>query len=154
MVSETAEQGPPPIPEHPVVVEGASTGFANQVEIGSHQFMADEPVAVGGTDLGPGPYELLCAALGACTSMTVSVYARMKGWPLESVRVELRHGKVHAEDCAECETKKGMVDVIERDIQLTGALSDEQRERLLDIARKCPVSRTLTSEIQIHSRLV
>ena len=154
MVSQPEEQGPPPMVERPVVVEGASSGFKNQIDIGPHRLMADEPVAVGGTDQGPGPYELLCAALGACTSMTVSMYARRKGWPLASVRVQLRHGKVHAEDCAECESKKGMVDVIERDIQLVGELSDEQRQRLLEMAGKCPVARTLTSEIRIHSRLV
>lgn len=135
------------------VVEGASTSFKNQIRIGRHTFTADEPVADGGGGEGPNPYELLIAALGACTSMTVSVYARRKGWPLESVRVHLRHSKINASECADCRTKEGLVDRIEREIELIGALSDEQRSRLLEIANKCPVHRTLTSEINIQTRL-
>jgi putative redox protein len=137
-----------------VVVRGDAGGFAQGITVGSHRLLADEPTAVGGTDTGPGPYDLLVAALGACTSMTVSLYARRKQWPLESVTVTLRHAKVHAADCAECETKKGMLDRVERDIELHGALTGEQRARLLEIADKCPVHRTLTSEIEIRTRLV
>ena len=124
------------------------------VTIGAHSFAADEPVAAGGGDTGPSPYDLLCAALGACTSMTVSVYARRKGWPLESVKVHVRHSKIHARDCAECETKEGMVDRLEREIELVGAVDEAQRQRLLEIANKCPVHRTLTSEISIATRLI
>ena len=137
-----------------IVVEGKSSGFANLVTIGAHSFAADEPVAAGGGDTGPSPYDLLCAALGACTSMTVSVYARRKGWPIESVRVHVRHSKIHARDCAACETKEGMVDRLEREIELVGAVDDAQRQRLLEIANKCPVHRTLTSEISIATRLI
>lgn len=137
-----------------VVVRGNAKGFAQEIEVGGHQLVADEPVSFGGTDTGPTPYDLLIAALGACTSMTLSLYARRKQWPLESVTVKLRHSKVHAADCAECETKTGMLDRIERDIELHGSLSEEQRARLLDIANKCPVHKTLQAEIEIRTRAV
>ena len=137
-----------------VVVRGGAAGFAQEITVGSHRLAADEPLSAGGTDTGPSPYDLLCAALGACTSMTLGMYARRKQWPLQAVTVRLRHSKIHASDCAECETKEGMLDRIERDIELTGALTAEQRGKLLEIADKCPVHRTLTSEINIRSRLV
>jgi putative redox protein len=137
-----------------VVVRGSAGGFAQEILAGRHRLHADEPVAVGGTDAGPGPYELLLAALGACTSMTIAMYARRKGWPLDDVTVRLRHAKIHAADCADCETREGKVDQIERRIELHGALDEEQRARLLDIANKCPVHRTLSSEIVIRSALL
>jgi uncharacterized OsmC-like protein len=137
-----------------VVVRGRADGFAQEVVAGRHRFAADEPLGAGGTDTGPSPYDLLCAALGACTSMTLGMYARRKQWPLVSVTVRLRHSRIYASDCAECETKEGMLDRIERDIELEGALTAEQRARLLEIADKCPVHRTLISEINIRSRLV
>jgi putative redox protein len=135
-----------------VVVHGSSTGFAQQVEAGTHRFVADEPVAAGGTDTGVSPYDLLLAALGTCTSMTVSLYARRRQWPLASVTVRLRHSKIHARDCADCETKEGTLDRIERDVVLEGELSAEQRAQLMAIAERCPVHRTLTSEISIVTR--
>ena len=104
--------------------------------------------------MGPGPYELLLAALGSCTSVTIAMYARRKHWPLETIRVRLRHSKVHATDCADCDTQVAKLDRIERDIELVGALDDEQRARLMEIADKCPVHRTLTSDIDIRTRLV
>ncbi len=137
-----------------VVVEGSARGFAQTIRVGRHLLAADEPVEVGGGDTGPGPYDLLLAALGACTSMTVAMYARRKEWPLEAVRVRLRHSKIHAEDCASCETKVGMLDRIERDLEFEGRLDEEQRARLLEIANKCPVHRTLASEIDVPTRLV
>jgi putative redox protein len=137
-----------------VVVRGNSSGFAQEITAGPHRLLADEPVAVGGTDTGPTPYGLVLSALGACTSMTVSMYARRKQWPLEAVTVRLRHSRIHAVDCENCETKEGMLDRIEADVELQGALSEEQRARLLDIARKCPVHRTLTAEIDTRVRLV
>ena len=137
-----------------VIVRGGATGFAQEIEADRHRLVADEPVEAGGTDAGPSPYELLLAALGACTSMTVSMYARRKQWPLEAVTVRLRHARIHAQDCAECETKEGMLDRIEREIDLTGPLDAEQRGRLLEIANRCPVHRTLVSEIDIRTRLV
>jgi uncharacterized OsmC-like protein len=136
-----------------VIVRGSGAGFTQQIQAGSHHLTADEPVSAGGTDKGPSPYDLLLCALGACTSMTVGLYARRKGWPLEGVEVRLRHSRIYAEDCAECETKEGMLDRIESEIELKGSLSAEQRNKLLEIAHKCPVHRTLTSEINIRSWL-
>ena len=127
----------------------------NEVRYGAgHSFITDEPVAMGGEDAGPDPYTLLLAALGSCISMTVTLYARRKQWPLEAVTVKLRHSKIHAADCADCETREGLLDRIERDVELRGDLSEEQRQRLLEIANKCPVHRTLTSEIHIETQLV
>ena len=137
-----------------VVVRGSAAGFAQEIVAGPHRMAADEPVSVGGTDTGPTPYDFLLAALGACTSITVGMYARRKGWPLEEVTVNLRHSKIHASDCAECETKEGLLDRIERDIHFGGSLTNEQRSKLLEIANKCPVHRTLTSEIVIKTRAV
>jgi uncharacterized OsmC-like protein len=137
-----------------VLVRGSAAGFAQEIHAGSHRLHADEPVTSGGTDTGPSPYDLLLAALGACTSMTVGMYARRKAWPLEEVTVQLRHSKIHAVDCAACETKEGMLDRIERDIHFAGPLDLEQRSKLLEIADKCPVHRTLTSEIDIKTREV
>lgn len=137
-----------------VVVHGSARGFVQEVTIGPHRLTSDEPVEAGGGDAGPSPYDLLLAALGSCTSMTIGMYARRKAWPLERVTVRLRHSRSHASDCAECETKEGMLDQIERDVELTGALSAEQRAKLIEIAGKCPVHRTLVSEIDIRTRLV
>jgi uncharacterized OsmC-like protein len=140
-------------PPH-VIVRGGAAGFAQEIEIGSHRLKADEPVDFGGTDTGPSPYDLLLAALGSCTSMTISFYARRLKWPLESVTISLQHSKIHATDCEECETKIGKIDRIEREIQLTGALTAEQRAKLMEIADRCPVHQTLTSEINIKTRAV
>jgi len=137
-----------------VVVEETGDGtFQQVIAMGAHRSLADEPVDVGGGDTGPSPYDLLLAGLGACTSMTLRMYAGRKGLPLERVRVALRHAKIHAADCQTCETTQGQIDRIERVITLTGDLDDGQRARLLEIADKCPVHRTLTSEISITSRL-
>jgi len=137
-----------------VVVTGSAASLAQDVVVGRHRLTADEPTAAGGTDRGPGPYDLLLAALGACTSMTLSLYARRKQWPLVRVIVRLRHAKIDALDCGTCETREGMVDHIERDVELIGNLDVAQRARLLEIANRCPVHRTLTSEIDIQTRLV
>lgn len=136
-----------------VVAEGGDGRLAQVVRAGRHALAADEPVAAGGDDSGPTPYGLLLAALGACTSMTLRLYAERKGLPLERVSVRLRHEKVHARDCEECETRSGRVDRIEREIALEGALDGDARARLLEIADKCPVHRTLHSEVRIESRL-
>jgi putative redox protein len=136
-----------------VTVRGSAEGFAQEITAGRHRLIADEPMAAGGSDRGPGPYELLLAALGACTSMTIALYARRKGWPLTGVTVRLRHSRIHADDCAECETKQGMLDRIERQIAVTGELTEEQRAKVIEIANKCPVHRTLTSEINIRTTL-
>jgi putative redox protein len=138
-------------PPH-VIVRGGATGFAQQIQAGTHQFSADEPIESGGTNTGPSPYDLLLAALGSCTSMTIGLYARRKNWPLQEVIVSLWHSKIHAADCAECEIREGRIDRIEREIQLIGSLASEQRSKLIEIADKCPVHRTLTSEINIRTK--
>ena len=136
-----------------VVAEDGEGRLSQEIRAGRHVLRADEPASVGGNDSGPTPYDYLLAALGACTSMTIRMYANHKQWPLDKVTVQLKHDKVHAEDCADCETREGKVDEIERRIGLEGALDDTQRERLLEIAEKCPVHRTLHSEIKVRSRL-
>ena len=140
-------------PAH-VIVHGTAAGFAQEIEIGSHELFADEPVSYGGTDTGASPYDLILAALGACTSMTIGLYARKRSWPLEKITVSLKHSKIHAKDCEECETKEGKIDRIDLDIQLSGSLTDEQSAKLIEIAGKCPVHQTLTSEINIKTRAV
>jgi putative redox protein len=143
------------LPEGVVVVEDSGAGlFGETVRVGTHVLAGDEPATSGGDDTGPDPYEYLLTALGTCTAMTLRLYARQKKWPLEKVTVRLKHDKIHASDCAECETKDGKIDRMERLIHLDGPLSDEQRARLLEIANKCPVHRTLMSEIVIPTRLV
>ena len=134
-----------------VVHETDSGRFQQEVVWGAHHLIADEPTDVGGLGSGFGPYELLLASLGACTAMTLRLYADRKHLPLKSARVRLRHSRIHAEDCAECETKSGMLDRIDRVITLEGDLTDDQRSRLMEIADKCPVHRTLKGEIDIRT---
>ncbi len=136
-------------PRKVVVSETRNGKFQQTVSVGPHQLVADEPIAAGGDDSGPGPYDYLLAGLGACTSMTMRMYADRKSLPLDRVTVTLEHRKIHAEDCAECETRTGMLDQIERAITIEGALDAEQRTKLMEIADKCPVHRTLKSEIRI-----
>lgn len=136
-----------------VVVSSTAAPFEQVITAGAHRLIGDEPVASGGGDAGPNPYDLLLAALGSCTSMTVMLYARRKQWPLERVAVRLTHARVHAEDCADCEGGKRRLERIERRLTLTGPLNDEQKSRLLDIAEKCPVHRTLTGELDIRTVL-
>jgi uncharacterized OsmC-like protein/fermentation-respiration switch protein FrsA (DUF1100 family) len=135
-----------------VTVRETRQGHLQQeIVAGAHRFLADEPVAGGGGDSGPTPYDLLLAALGACTAMTLRLYAERKALPLARVTVRLRHSRIHAADCATCETKEGMIDRIERGIVLEGTLDALERARLLEIADKCPVHRTLTSEVDIRT---
>jgi len=136
------------------VMETGEGAFTQHIRAGSHHLRADEPVAVGGNDSGFTPYDLLLAGLGACTAMTLRMYAGQKKWPLERVTVKLRHDKIHADDCTECETRAGKIDRIEREILLTGNLDDAQRARLKEIADKCPVHRTLHSEVLIKTRML
>jgi uncharacterized OsmC-like protein/fermentation-respiration switch protein FrsA (DUF1100 family) len=151
VVSEPAAD-PGEAPRNVVVRETRDSKFQQTISTGPHRLLADEPVAAGGEDSGPGPYDFLLASLGACTSMTMRMYADRKSLPLERVTVTLQHQKIHAEDCAECETRTGMLDQIDRVIAMEGALDAEQRSKLMEIADKCPVHRTLTSEIRILTR--
>lgn len=135
-----------------VVVRGGAQDFRQQITAGKHDLVADEPASVGGGDAGPDPYDYLLTALGVCTSMTVGFYARRNKLPLEKTTVSLWHSRIHARDCEECQTKEGMLDRIDIEVDLAGPLSAEQRAKLLEIAGKCPVHRTLTSEINIRLR--
>jgi putative redox protein len=128
-------------------------GFFTELFANGHAMMADEPSEYGGTDRGPSPYEYLLAALGACTSMTLQMYARHKKLPLDKAVVRLTHSKIHADDCDHCEAANGKIDRMEREIELFGNLDDEQRQRLLEIAERCPVHKTLHSEVDIVSKL-
>ncbi len=139
-------------PRNVVVRETRDSKYQNEVIVGPHHLFADEPAAVGGADTGPGPYDYVLAGLGACTSITMRMYADRKSLPLDRVTVTLNHSKIHAEDCAECETKAGMLDQFDRVIAMEGALDTEQRKRLMEIADKCPVHRTLESEIHIVTK--
>ena len=151
-LDQPAERSDEQIEIGTVLVRETGNGkFQQEITSGPHRFLADEPVRVGGLDSGPGPYDLLLAGLGACTSMTLRLYAEQKKLPLERVSVRLTHNKIHAEDCLNCETKEGMIDRIDRNITLEGALSADERKRLLEIADKCPVHRTLKSEIEIST---
>jgi putative redox protein len=159
VIAAWAERFLPPAAEAPnaeddqeVVVRETGAGrYGQEIAVGRHVLTADEPTWMGGDDAGPSPYGLLLAALGACTSMTLRMYAERKGWPLERTTVRLRHDKVHAQDCAECETKDGHIDRIRKSVLVEGALDDEQRRRLLEIADRCPVHRTLQAEVHIES---
>ena len=147
------EEQPAPVEPGIVTVQETRNGrFQQLVSVGAHRMLADEPVAVGGNDTGPGPYDFLLAGLGACTSMTMRMYAERKGLPVERIAVTLSHKKIHAADCADCETKDGKIDRIERVIAMDGQLDSEQRAKLMEIADKCPVHRTLESEISIVTR--
>ncbi len=132
----------------------SSVGFLkHEVKAGRHRFITDEPVSVGGGDTGPDPYSLLLAALGACTAMTLQIYAKREGFPLEKVEISLSHGRAHAKDCASCEEKGTKIERIERFISLEGPLSETQKARLLEIARRCPVHKTLQSNVTIDDYL-
>ena len=136
-----------------VFVTSGQVSYVQNISVGGHLFQADEPVAAGGADAGPNPYELLLAALGACTGMTVRMYAERKHWPLEDVQLRLVYGRVHAEDCATCANETKQIDDIEVELWLVGDLSEDQQDRLMKIAEKCPMHRTLTPRIPIRARL-
>lgn len=142
-----------PLPTVVTVEEAGAEKYAQILHSGPHRLIADEPEDVGGQNRGPGPYEYLLMGLGACTNITVRMYANMKGIPLERIRVVLSHQKIYAEDCKDCDKNPRKMDEIVRDITLEGELTGEQRERLLKIANRCPVHQTLTSTITIRTRL-
>jgi putative redox protein len=134
-----------------VVRSVAGETYTQEVETGGHRLVADEPVSVGGADRGPGPYEYLLAGLGACISMTLRMYAGRKGMALEGVEVRLSHRRVHARDCEDCESAGSMLDEIESEVRLRGDLDDAERARLMQIATRCPVHRTLASEVVLRT---
>ena len=133
------------------VVVYTESDLCTDVKANGHALVADEPPALGGTNAGPTPYDYLLTALGSCTAITVRMYADRKGWPLESVTVRAEHGRIHAKDCEECETKSGRIDHSGLELELEGPLDAEQRERLQEIADKCPVKRTLASEVLVET---
>jgi putative redox protein len=135
-----------------VVVRGGVKNFQQQVFAGRHHLVADEPLGAGGGDAAPDPYDFLLTALGVCTSMTIGLYARRNRMPLENITVSLSHSRIYAADCEECETKQGMLDRIDVEVEMTGQLTPEQHAKLMQVAAKCPVHRTLTSEINIRLR--
>jgi putative redox protein len=139
------------IPE--VVVHGGPSGLRQEIAAGAQHWVADEPTSVGGTGSGPTPYDFLLGALGACTSMTLRLYADRRKWPLQGVTVRLSHQRIHREDCVNCEEKDAYIDKVERKLELAGPLTEEQRARLLDMAERCPVHRTLQRQMQVHTVL-
>lgn len=147
-LSSATDQNPATPPD--VIVRGTARDFFQEIVTGKHHLQADEPASYGGRDAAPGPYDYLLTALGVCTSMTIGLYARRKQIPVENITVSLRHFRIHAKDCEECETKNGMLDRIDLQIELTGALTADQHASLMAIAAKCPVHRTLKSEIDIR----
>ncbi|MEM7651552.1 MAG: bifunctional alpha/beta hydrolase/OsmC family protein [Pseudomonadota bacterium] len=152
--NEEVQAWPKPVDQKVVVREVGTSKFANHVTAGPHRLTADEPAPYGGTDTGPTPYDYLLTALGTCTSMTIRMYAEHKKIPLEQVTVTLGHQKIHAQDCEECETREGRIDHITREISFKGDLTDEQKAKMMEIADKCPVHRTLHGEIKIDKEMV
>lgn len=137
----------------PVIVKAAAT-LRNEVEVGRHRMIADEPIDAGGSDEGPTPYDFLSAGLGACTSMTMRVVAKRENIPLEGAEIQITNDRMYAKDCADCTTASGYIHRFEVRIKLNGNLSEAQRQRLLSVARRCPVAKTLTSEIKIEETLI
>jgi putative redox protein len=136
-----------------VVVRTGKDRYYTDIYADGHHMVADEPKSVGGTDLGPSPYKFLAASLGACTTITVRMYADRKNWPLDAVVVRLKHQKIDASECEDCNSETGKVDVFERELEFVGDLTDEQRQRLFEIADRCPVHRTLHGEIKVRNRM-
>jgi putative redox protein len=136
-----------------IVSESGEGKFTQEIVVGDHKLIADEPIGSGGNDLGPSPYDFLLAALGSCTSMTLRMYADLKKIPLSKVIVRLQYAKIYAKDCADCENSNSKIDHIDRQIELQGDLTEDERKKLLEIANKCPVHRTLTSKIDITTAL-
>lgn len=136
------------------VIVRSLAGLSASVEVGDHRLVVDEPVEAGGANAGPNPYDMLLSALGACTVITLRLYAQRKGWPLEAVEVRLSHERIYAQDCAECDTREGFVHRITKSLSLHGSLDPEQRQRLAAIAERCPVQQTLTHEIVVNQTLI
>jgi uncharacterized OsmC-like protein len=152
-MTDSTTAGTPETPDERVSVYTPAGGFRSTVSVRGHTLVADEPLQAGGTDEGPTPYELLDAALGACTSMTLHFYARREGIPLTGATVRIRHGRIHAKDCVDCTSTDGYIHTLSREIELEGELTAEQRDKLLRIAERCPVHKTLAAEIRIETTL-
>jgi len=140
--------------DHEVMANLGSTGFTTQIIAGNHHLVADEPIRVGGSDLGPNPYELVSGGLAACTSMTIQMYARRKKWKIDNVETHVSYSKKHASDCENCENDMAKIDSFEREISIKGDLDEKQLKRLMEIADKCPVHKTLSSKAQITTKLI
>lgn len=151
-MSPSNENTSPETENNLVTVEGEAASLTQKIQMGRHSGLSDEPKELGGQDKGPTPYDLLMASLGSCTSMTLFLYAQRKGWGLKKVTVHLSHGKIHAEDCRDCESESGKIEEIQRKIHLDGNLDEKQRSRLIEIADRCPVHRTLSGEIKIRTK--
>lgn len=133
-----------------ITVETAGGRYTQKATAGGHEWLIDEPESLGGDDKGPTPYDLLLASLGGCTAITMQMYAQRKGWPLTAVHIDLQHSREHRDDCATCNNAENRIDVIDGAITMEGDLDQDQRERLMEIANKCPVHRTLTNRLDIH----
>ena len=140
--------------EATVLVKVGPEALLADVQAGRHTWLIDEPVSVGGQDRGPTPYDMLLSALGACTAITLRLYATRKKWPLQGVEVRLRHGRVHEQDCEKCEEAGQMLEQVEKELRLLGPLSEEQRQRLETVSSKCPVQKTLQASLRIVTTLV
>ncbi|SDR88330.1 alpha/beta fold hydrolase [Gramella sp. MAR_2010_147] len=139
--------------DHEVMANLGASGFTTQIIAGNHHLVADEPIKVGGSDLGPNPYELVSSGLAACTSMTIQMYARRKKWLIDNVETHVSYSKKHADDCKDCENDMAKIDSFEREISIKGDLDEKQLKRLMEIADKCPVHKTLSSKAQINTQL-
>lgn len=154
LATPAANEDVPVLKEGGKVIVHTQSGYRSDIFASGHALIADEPISVGGTDLGPNPYDYLLGSLGSCTAITLRMYADRKGWPMESVTVKLKHSKVHAQECEECESESGKVDIIDRELQFSGPLDTEQIARLTEIADKCPVHRSLHTETQVRTTVV
>ncbi|SES93786.1 OsmC family protein [Hymenobacter actinosclerus] len=143
-----------PLNEYTVAVKVGPEALTADVRAGRHTWLVDEPTAVGGLDRGPTPYDLLLSALGACTAITLRLYASRKQWPLEGIEVRLRHGRVHEQDCEKCEEPGHMLEQVDKELRLLGPLTPEQRKRLEIISSKCPVQKTLQASLRIVTTVV
>jgi putative redox protein len=141
-------------PKKTVLARIGSTGFTTDIQSGSHSITADEPISIGGDDFGPNPYDLLMASLGACTAMTMRMYADRKGWAIDEIIVHLSHKKQHVKDCQDCDTTSGYIDKIDKEIEIIADLDTEQKQRLIEIADKCPIHRTLHNEVKVYTKLI
>jgi putative redox protein len=137
-----------------VIVKTSGELYRTEITAGKHTIIADEPLSMGGRDLGPNPYDLLMSAVGACVGMTLRMYAERKKWDLQEVHVHLSHQRIHARDCTDCKSNNGYVHIINKELNLIGDLSEKQLDRLKEISDRCPVQKTLMNEVKFNTALV